>query len=61
MSDDEHPAQATQSITDAMDMPTVAGKCAFLGGYVDDGEFVCWFGDEYVCRAPTLVPTGNTC
>lgn len=48
-------------IAAAMDMPQVEGRCAFLGGYVSDGETVCYFGREYRCVAPTLVPTGNDC
>ncbi len=48
-------------IEEAMDMPERAGKCAYLGGYVDDGETICHFGEEYVCRAPRFVRTGNSC
>jgi hypothetical protein len=49
------------SIELAMDMPERAGKCAYMGGYVDDGETICHFGEEYVCRAPNFVSTGNAC
>lgn len=48
-------------IKDAMDMPEVEGQCAFAGGYVNNGDTVCWFGVEYVCRAPKLVRTGKSC
>jgi hypothetical protein len=44
-----------------MDMPERAGKCAYLGGYVDDGDTICHFGEEYVCRAPRFMKTGNSC
>jgi len=49
------------NIEEAVDLAPSPGKCAFAGGYVDDGETVCYFGDEYVCRAPNLVPTGRRC
>lgn len=49
------------SIEAAMDLPERGGKCAYYGRYVDDGETVCHFGEEYICRAPNLVPTGNEC
>ena len=52
---------AKRAIVEAMDMPEQDGKCAFAGGYVDDGQTVCWFGDEYICRAPNLQPTGKRC
>lgn len=42
-------------------LPERAGKCAYLGGYVNDGEKICHFGVEYICRAPRLVKTGNSC
>lgn len=48
-------------IRHAMDMDEIEGKCAFAGGYVDDGETVCYFGIEYICRAPKLEKTGNSC
>lgn len=48
-------------IKDAMDMPDREGQCAFAGGYVNDGETVCWFGVEYVCRAPKFAKTGRSC
>lgn len=48
-------------IESAMDMPERAGECAYLGGYVQDGETICHFGEEYICNAPRLVPTGNSC
>jgi hypothetical protein len=48
-------------ITNAMDMPETAGQCAFLGGYVNEGETVCWNNRVYVCRAPKLVWTNKTC
>jgi hypothetical protein len=49
------------NIQEAMDLPEMDGKCAFLGSYVEDGETIFWFGDEYVCVAPRLVPTGKQC
>lgn len=48
-------------IEEAMDMPDLVGRCAFLGGYVDSGETVCWLGEEYICQAPRLVKTGKAC
>ena len=45
----------------ATDMPERAGKCAYMGGYVDDGQTICHFGEEFICRAPRLVRTGNSC
>jgi hypothetical protein len=53
--------QNVPAIETVMDMPERAGRCAFMGGYVQDGETVCYFGEEYVCQAPNLVPTGNAC
>ena len=57
----EPEADRVITIEAAMDMPERARKCAYLGGYVDDGETICHFGEEYMCRAPRLVPTGNGC
>lgn len=51
----------TAHINEAMDMPERPGKCAYLGGYVEDGDTICHFGEEYVCRAPNFVKTGNAC
>ena len=48
-------------IEEAMDVPERPGKCAYLGGYVDDGDTICHFGEEYVCRAPRFVKTGKSC
>lgn len=49
------------SIEHAVDMVDMPGKCAFAGGYVNDGEKVCYFGVEYICRAPKLEKTGKSC
>jgi hypothetical protein len=38
--------------------PEAAGRCAFMGGYVDDGETVEWDGKTYLCQAPNLVQIG---
>lgn len=61
MVDDEKTGDADLDISVAMDLPEVAGKCAFLGSYIENGEMVCYFGQEYRCVAPRLVPTGETC
>lgn len=53
--------QDAADIESAMDMAERPGQCAYLGGYVQDGETVCHFGQEYICQAPRLVPTGNSC
>lgn len=62
MTDQQEPeGEEPANIENAMDMPHDAGRCAYLGGYVEDGETVCYFGEEYICRAPDLVKTGNSC
>ncbi len=62
MSDPQEPeGEEAVNIENAVDMPQRAGRCAYLGGYVQDGETVCYFGEEYVCLAPNLVKTGNNC
>lgn len=62
MTDPNEPeGQEPLAINNAMDMPELPGQCAYMGGYVNDGETVCWFGQEFVCQAPNFVPTGNGC
>jgi hypothetical protein len=62
MADPQIPQEkALRDIEDATNMPERAGYCAYLDGYVPDGETVCYFGVELICHAPKLVPTGNNC